>query len=263
MTEKYLNKYIIELQTSGITSFTRQMALKACGMSPVDFQMALAIEVRNGLIISPKKEFYVIVSPEYHNRPLPCSLYIDQLMDHLKKPYYIGVLTAASLYGASHQQPMEFQVVTKGAFRDIELPEIRIRFLSKKNILEIETEKVKTKTGYMKVSTPEVTAFDLIKYISPAGYLDNVANVLIELAPKLRARKLAFTAKHFETSILQRLGYLLDEFIKDSDLTRLLWENLERREPQNTPLSIYEKNKKGELDKKWLVWVNEKVEPDL
>ena len=86
MTKKRLDKYIFEVQKSGANSFSRQAALKKCGLSPAAFQAALAVLSKKGTIISPKKEFYVIVPPEYHRRPLPPSAYIDALMKKLEKP---------------------------------------------------------------------------------------------------------------------------------------------------------------------------------
>lgn len=50
----------------------------------------------------------------------PPSWYIDALMRHEHQPYYVGLLKAAELHGATHQAVMEFQV---GAGK--RLPKIR------------------------------------------------------------------------------------------------------------------------------------------
>ena len=115
----------------------------------------------------------------------------------------------------------------------------------------------------MNVSTPEATALDLVKYVERAGYLDNVVNTLIELSSKIRARHLATVAKLFESTVIQRLGYLLDTYTEDKSLTRLMWEVLNKREPQPTPLSIDSQSNIKEMNKKWLIWINEVVEPDI
>src|SRR5271157_6543085 len=47
-----------------------------------------------------------------HGARLPPSWYVDDLMRHEGRPYYVGLLRAAELHGASHQAVMEFQVVT-------------------------------------------------------------------------------------------------------------------------------------------------------
>jgi hypothetical protein len=50
----------------------------------------------------------------------PASWFIDDLMRFLGQPYYVGLLSAAAIHGAAHQQPMVFQgrvVICLGAVR--------------------------------------------------------------------------------------------------------------------------------------------------
>ncbi len=232
-------------------------------MSNSSFQAALSEMNKKGILISPKKEFYAIVPTEYIGKPLPPSNYIDALMKHLNKSYYVGCLSASAIHGATHQQPMEFQVITKGAIRNIELEGVHISFLAKKNIEEIPTDKVKTRTGYMNVSTVEVTLLDLVKYIEHAGYLDNVANIVIELQSKIRARNLGTASKSFETTVLQRTGYLIDQFCEDKSLSRFIHEEVQKREPQFIPLATYSKKQSHRNEEKWKIKVNESVAADI
>lgn len=62
----------------------------------------------------------------------------------------------------------------------------------------------------MRVSSPELTALDLLRYASAVGGLDNVATALADLAAKLDAEKLAVLSRTFERSVVQRLGHLLE-----------------------------------------------------
>ena len=64
----------------------------------------------------------------------------------------------------------------------------------------------------MKLSSPELTALDLLRYPRAGGGLDNVATVIADLAEHLNAGKLATLAAAYERSVSQRLGYLLDLF---------------------------------------------------
>jgi hypothetical protein len=60
-----------------------------------------------------RKGFYVIVPPEYRSRGvLPPVLFIADLMKFLNRNYYTGLLNAAAFYGAAHQQPQDFFVIT-------------------------------------------------------------------------------------------------------------------------------------------------------
>ncbi len=42
----------------------------------------------------------------------------------------------------------------------------------------------------MRVSTPEATAVDLVRFSKASGQMDNVASVIAELSPKLNSSKL-------------------------------------------------------------------------
>lgn len=49
-------------------------------------------------------------------------------MHHLDQPYYVGLLSAAAIHGASHHQPMAFQVVTDKPTREMHAGKVTIRF---------------------------------------------------------------------------------------------------------------------------------------
>lgn len=57
--------------------------------------------------------FYIILPLEYRGvGSMPPCEYIDRLMQYLKKPYCVALLNAAEMYGAAHQHPMNFTVMT-------------------------------------------------------------------------------------------------------------------------------------------------------
>ena len=60
------------------------------------------------------------------------------------------------------------------------------------------------------ISTPEVTALELVGYPSQAGRLDNVATVPSDLAEEMAADKLLEAARLSPVSWSQRVGYLLE-----------------------------------------------------
>jgi hypothetical protein len=128
------------------------------------------------------------------------------------RSYYVGLLKAAEMHGATHHAVMEFQLIT-----DRQLPRIRagrswITFHFRKDLKSVRDGVVerKTDTGTMKVSSPELTALDLLRYIHVAGGVDAVATVLADLGGKIDGAKLAAVAAHFDRACGQRLGYLLD-----------------------------------------------------
>ena len=97
-----------------------------------------------GRIISIYKGFYLIVPPEYASRGLlPPMLFIDSLMQYIGKPYYIGLLSAAALHGAAHQQPQEFFVVPDTKQTTTLKKGLKVNYIIKKDIPEslLETKK--------------------------------------------------------------------------------------------------------------------------
>ena len=93
--------------------------------------------------------------------------FIDGLMNYLKEPYYVGLLSAAEIHGAAHQRPQIFQVMAARRRRTIKCGEVRIEFCVRRNLDKIPCAKHKVTTGYLRVSSPEATAFDLIGYMAP------------------------------------------------------------------------------------------------
>jgi predicted transcriptional regulator of viral defense system len=63
----------------------------------------------------------------------------------------------------------------------------------------------------MKISSPELTILDLLRYPQAGGGLDNIATVLEDLGPKADPDKLSALCSAFERSVVQRTGYLLSK----------------------------------------------------
>ncbi len=87
-------------------------------------------------------------------------------MKSISAEYYVGILSAAALHGAAHQQPMAFQVITNQICPPITLGRLRITFHYKKHIAPEYYQAVKTETGTMHVATPEMTACDLLSNLT-------------------------------------------------------------------------------------------------
>lgn len=63
----------------------------------------------------------------------------------------------------------------------------------------------------MRASTPEATAFDLVKFSAASGGWSNVATVLSELAARIDPGLLSALAEVRKSPEVQRLGFLLDQ----------------------------------------------------
>ena len=258
-----LAQYIDTLLTQGTYCFTGVAAAEALGSGVIATRAALRRLRHKGEIAMPFRGFYVIVTPEYRKLGcLPANQFIPSLMDHLEVPYYAGILTAAEHHGAAHHRPQAFQVVIRRTRPGIVCGNVRVDFVVRKNVSAMPSMDFKTPRGYLKVSTPEVTAFDLAGYPHHAGGLDNAATVLAELAESLDAAKLAAIADLSPVAWSQRLGYLL-ELVGVAGLAEGLAEFIDARNPVAVPLSPSQPHKGVRQDSRWRLLPNEQVEPEL
>lgn len=226
--------------------------------------------VEKGKIQSVWHGFYVIVPIEYELKGVvPPVIYIHQLMTYLQKDYYIGLLNAASFYGAAHQQPQEFTIITDGKnLRDKLKNGVKINFVSKKEIPHAFIRKNTTKSGYVSVSSPELTALDLLLYQEGIGGLSRVGTVLNELVEEIDFDKITPDfLRFFPATTIQRFGYLLDAVLEQENKSKLLLETVKKAgikfrktllKPYIQPdgFSEYEQNKT------WKIVINEDIEID-
>lgn len=248
-------------QARGQYLLTREEALRALGVSDEALKKAVRRLVAKRRLAVPRRGFFVIVPVEYREAGAPPpSWFIDDLMKFLRQPYYVGLLSAAALHGAAHQQPQEFQIVTNKQLRSTAAGRARIRFFQKIHLERTPTMEVKTETGAMRVATPEATALDLLRYLEAAGHLGNVATVLVELGEKLDAERLALVARiENELPTAQRLGYLLELVgARESASSLAAW--IEACRPRFVPLRPDRSVRRAAEDSRWRVLVNEKVE---
>ncbi len=251
------------LQAHGRYTFTKKEVMEKLGISDNAFHKAAHRLARQKRLIRVVNNFYVVVPFEYQLSGGPQAInYIDALMKFRREPYYIGVLSAASLHGAAHQSPQELQVVTGRAYRMIQVGKARIRFLTKKKVEKTPSQLIKTSSGFVPVSTPEATAFDLVLYTKVAGYLNNVSTVLIELSEAINDKKLLEIAKGMDLSTVKRVGYLLDQYGK-RNLTNPLHGWLKKQDSGFVLLQPGGKSSLREKNEKWGIIINEKVEPDI
>lgn len=263
--------YLNLLLSRGQLTLTPEQAEKDLAISRRAFIDAATKQRKKGNLIMPRRGFYVIVPPQYLalGTPPP-SLFIDSLMRHERRPYYVGLLKAAELYGATHQAVMQYQVVT-----DKRLPKIRVGrsvivFYYRKDMDEVADglAEHKTDTGFIKVSSLELTTLDLLRYPHAAGGLDNIATVLSDIGPDCDPDKLAVQSIAFERTVIQRLGYLLDS-LGLSEKTRALYKTLRRKRPLPwTELEPVPKRRQSierepvERDERWHVIVKRLPEID-
>jgi predicted transcriptional regulator of viral defense system len=263
-----VSDWIEDLQKDGRICFSFVDATETFPLtSRIVLKNALTRLVSKKKICSVWKGFYVIIPIEYQSKgTIPEVLYIDWLMRFLGRDYYISLLNAASFYGAAHQQPQEFSIVTTPPSLRSKLKNgTKINFNNKSFLLDQFIERRKTPTGDIRVSSPELTATDLIQFEKEIGGINRAATVLNELCDNCDFGKL--TGVFFEyvpTPVIQRLGYLL-EIVLDSKsqaeelLAATRKFNISFR---TTPLKNSKSITNCEKNKKWKLIINEQIEID-
>ncbi len=256
-----------EVQADGKLYFTlKQMREKF----NVKYESALKFSINRLInkskIVSVHKGFYVIIPPEYSRQKiLPPELFIDALFNFLKRPYYVGLLSAAFYHGASHQQPQEyFILIDKPAMRSTKVKGLKINYVVKSNIKTSVTENKKTSTGYLKISTPEQTAIDLVHFQKRVGGMNRVSTIIDELAESMKAEELKKILPNCKlNAVLQRFGYILDKIVNGNDLSDVIYNYLTGKKIYVIPLKT-DKNEKGEtINRKWKIIENTKIEIDF
>ena len=266
-----LASFTTMLLASGRIVFTRDEAARELGISTGAVLDAAERLQRRRSLLRLRQGFYVVVPPQYltWGAPPP-AWYIDDLMQREKRPYYVGLLKAAELHGASHQAVMDFQVVTDKRLATLRAGRSRLTFHFRKDMSSIAAgvDSHQTETGTMQVSGVELTALDLLRYPDAVGGIDAIATVLSDLASKMDYQRLAKLARACERTVVQRLGYLVDR-LGHRDSTELMQGEL-RKSPKALAWIELERNSAAvkdaspalERNERWHVIVNRSPEAD-
>jgi len=185
-------------------------------------------------------------------------------MTHLQMPYYVGLLTAASIHGAAAQAAQVVQVVVARPRRPVSVGRLAIEFIVRRTAGQAPVELVTTASGRMRVATADVVALDLVRYPAHAGGWGNVMTVLRDLSPAMRrsGMRQALALKP-TTPELQRLGHLLERVGADS-IAAVVTEELRGRRSTWVPLASGASVAPGAhgRDPRWHVIVNVTLEAD-
>lgn len=262
----YLEDFINKLRSNGRYAFSLSEVRSQFEQSDEAIKKALQRLKKKKEIALIRNEFYVVITPEYRSKGiLPPSLFVADMMKFLGKDYYVGLLNAAAYYGAAHQQPQSFSVITmKPSLRNINNDNLKINFYIKKEWAKGDIVQKKVDTGYINVSSPELTALDLVYYFEQAGGLNRVATVLEELCESIDADKMLDLVKRYSPiTAVQRLGFLLEEILNMPDLSGPIKDYL--KTVSYFPVLLRPQKEKPEMitGNDWKVVQNIEIETDL
>lgn len=245
----------------GISALTTSQVAELLGAPAGQVPQRLASAIRRTEWVTPARGLWVPVPPEFRGWGGPPAVeFIDALMTHLNVEYYLGWLSAAALFGATHHAPQVTQVATSGLVRDRRVGQVRLEFHTRTLVGAVPTTSHMARSGEVSVSVPEVTALDLAADLAVGGGLDNVATVVVELAEqdRLRVQELASLALRYPPAVGRRLGWILEEFTEIGGLEEL--RQAVRRVVPTPSLLDSLSTARGLVDKRWNVRINAGVE---
>jgi predicted transcriptional regulator of viral defense system len=259
----FTSAWIDALAARGRFVFTLPEAARAAGGTETAAKLSIQHAVRAGALFTPARGLWVIVPVEYRTEGVaPWRTFIDPMLRREGRAYYVGLLTAAAEHGASAQAAQEVQVVTNRPRAPIEVGKLRVVFIMRRDAAKAPVSTIVAPAGPIPVSTPEMTALDLVAYPRHAGGWGNVVTVIADLAGALTrdgvARLLTLPPA---TSDVQRLGFLLERLGAPAGLTAPLIPWLKAR--PSTFIALDPKaGRTGDRDSRWRVIENLPIEPD-
>ncbi len=263
-----INQWLDKMLARGAYGFSKEFLQgEFPGLSGIAIKRALNRLSRKGRIVSKYKGYYLILPPQYTSKGmLPPPLYLDAFMKSINRWYYVSLLNAAALHGASHQQPQEYFVTTGfPVLRPTQIKGIKINYISIKNFPESLIDKHKTEAGYLNVSNPALTACDLVQYEKRVGGISRVATVLNEMADIINPTEFTpVLLHHSHLTTLQRLGYVLETVCCKKELANALHQAIqkERLSFYRIPLKPGKQTRGYASDNRWKVIVNTEVEKE-
>ena len=140
-------------------------------MTPHAIDMAVQRAVTKGRIFSPCRGFYVVIPEEYRLwKAVPQEVYLDRMMQHLGRTYYVALSSAAERHGAAHQAPMGFQVMVEPPVLEELAPKLDFSRLDT-SFLRVASAPVFQRLGYLldRVLEEKSLADDLLGLMKSGG----------------------------------------------------------------------------------------------
>lgn len=263
--------YLDKLRISGKRHFTFENILLDLDISNDSANSGLYRLKKNNKIISPIKGLYVIVPPEHQPYgSIPAEELVPIIMKHLNAQYYVALLSAATYFGAAHQKPAQFQIISNKRIKHaLVFGQVAIELIYKKSLANLPMQDFIVSTGYLHVATPELIAIDLFKYPKRAAGINHIATVLSELIDNLDENKLINLAQNTdEVCQIQRLGYILEKIDvmnenKQHCIINKLQSFLKNTDRSFVSLVPYLSKTGHSKCEKWRIIENTDVESDL
>jgi predicted transcriptional regulator of viral defense system len=248
----------------GRAALTTADAAGLLGVPRDQVRVRLRAPMLRGEWVAPARGLWVPVPSQHRGLgSYPTIEYIGAWMAHLGASYYVGLLSAAAIHGASHHAPQVFQVACSNTVKDRQIGRARIEFHTRATVARIPVTHHRVAAGDVPVSTREATALDVVAEPAWAGGIGNAANVIVELADGggLDATLLAETASLYPAAAARRVGWILASHTCAKSLGKL---RSATTTGADTPSLLSPGGpRRGPVDKDWNLRLNTDLEVDV
>lgn len=206
-------RFVVACQSVGKAGFTMLELRDETGLSAIAARDQLKRLKGQVVRVSPRQDFFLIVSPDQLLMGAPPAFWwLDAYFHAIGRPYYVALLSAAAEYGSSHQAIQVVQVITDKPLRELKIGRIRVQFFVKKHVDTTPTSSLAQAYAPLKISTPETTALDLLRYAYRIGGVARATLAIKGLLSQFTKKNLRQALQaETEVSTIQRLGFVLEE----------------------------------------------------
>lgn len=242
-----------DLLAEGTWAFTLNDLATRTRSSHASARVAVHKAARRGVLVSPSRGVYVIVPAQDRiSGTVPIEAFLDRLMHHLGRSYYLSYLTAATHFSAHSPTTERFQVTVDSQTRLRDWQGIAIECCTDQRATRRPTQDLVTRWGTLPIATAETLAYDLVTRPERVGGIAEGARIIAEL--ELGPTELTSQFQARTHAATRRLGWLLD-LSGHSEPADALHATL--RTPPAHPIPLDpSREPAGPIDSRWHVRVN-------
>ncbi|PJC65154.1 MAG: hypothetical protein CO021_00615 [Deltaproteobacteria bacterium CG_4_9_14_0_2_um_filter_42_21] len=253
-------KFLENLQAEGKRVVSLEETQKRLRLSRVAALKLLSRLQKSQRLVTLTDGLYALVPPSERRHGLHPLPVLHQLMKFCNVDYYVGLLSAAEHWGAAHHRPQVLQVMVPRLLPLRRAKKMRFDFHVRKHFPLRGITSFKTDSGPVGVSSRELTALDVLTYMSACAGFDNVGLILQELSPQLKEKELfALLDDYRPISSIQRLGVFLEFFGDQKRLVQRLKKYIQELKPSPV-LLLPGEERRGDMDVTWSVLMNTEME---
>ena len=247
------SRILSDLSFKGKTVFTRS-DLEPYEINIKQFLMRLR---RKGWIAWIKRGLYVIAPLEAGVKGAKVhTVHSFVIASHLAKPYYIGFWSALNHHGMTQSTPPAVYVATTVPIASRTVFDIPFVFVTLRPWKMFGVERAIIEGEEVTVSDPEKTMVDCLDHPEHSGGTANLAFILEEEVNRLDFNRLLRYARRMQnTTVLKRLGYLLETLGRDNEARRIKRSWLGKGYSKLDPKLL----DRGPTNERWMLRINVRI----